>query len=508
MAITSIMRDKIGIDKSLGTLTLSDTENANSIIKKGIRFINRNVNKRKTPVSNKEVQDILGYLFQVNARDVELHLGAEDVVSEDIYSFLARFSDSQEEERKRYGELRKQFTYLANDMAKNHELSKDEIKKRTIWSQFTSTYREGKEMFVTVLITPPNALESSRNGAVFSYRGIEGLTFQISLDRLISFWVLVDTLREVGVIGDSETGDKFILEFIHNGLPQVASLQKKHWGYRPVFDEFRGKNDYGNEVSVFTGLAPKAMREEYFKERKKADELVVKGFKRAYRTELNIKAMDDYAKGLGKSVATAFETKKNIPPKIQEAMAKSKFLGKGFKFVELDEDTDLEKYAIVEEYFLQVEDALPKVPIQSLRFRKLGKHRVGGLSVSGLFSPYFQSIAIDLRMFGSFIHEYAHAIDYLLTKGEIQSMSYEFTDILNMYEEGLSRKIYNISYYLTPTEVFARGYEVAFRAKYEELDTGLVPEVEAMRGDTAYKPFYQNEELYKAVIEFMGKYIN
>src|SRR5699024_2677173 len=213
MAITSIMRDKIGIDKSLGTLTLSDTENANSIIKKGIRFISRNVDKRKTRVSNKEVPDILGDLFQVNDRDVELHLGAEDVVSEDIYSFMKRFSDSQEEERKRYGELRKQFTYLANDMAKNHELSKDEIKKRTIWSQFTSTYREGKEMFVTVLITPPNALESSRNGAVFSYRGIEGLTFQISLDRLISFWVLVDTLREVGVIGDSETGDKFVLEF-------------------------------------------------------------------------------------------------------------------------------------------------------------------------------------------------------------------------------------------------------------------------------------------------------
>lgn len=476
MAITSIMRENLGTTKALGTVTLKPTDDAREVLRKGTMFIRRNLKKRETPVSEKEIRDILEYLFEVDGSSLEFKNGMEEKEESDF---------NTEEEWVEYHEAKTGYKFMGSDFDdKNSFGSKD-----VTWTQIYSHHRPTKEPeLVTIFIGKPNQFKSTRNGAIFSYRSLRGLTFQINLDRIVSLGVLVKMYKETGVIGKDENIDKFIRMFIHDTLPQSKANMRKNWGYRVSRTDF--------ELEDFR---------KYYTE---ANDAIENGFKRAYRMELNIKSMEDYEKGLGKSVATAFETKKNIPEKIVNAMKQSEFLKKGFKFVELDEDTDLEKYKLVEKYYLDIYDRLPDLPLQALRFRKLGKHSIGGSRVSGLYSPHHRSIAVDLRQFDSFIHEYAHAIDYLHEVGENQSMQFGFTEILNKYEALLPKGVENKSYYLTPTEVFARGYEVAFRAKYPTLQTGLMKTLEGLQKSKAHQPFYKNEELYKETLEYMAEYIN
>lgn len=477
MAITSIMRENLGTTKALGTITLHPKENARSVLRKGTMFIRRNLAKREKPVSEQEIRDILEYLFEVDGSSMEFQTGMEEKEESDF---------ANREDFKEYENTYKQYRFMGQDF----DAKSPYVRKDVTWTQIYSNHRHTeKPELVTIFVGKPNQFKSARNGAIFSYRSIDGLTFQINLDRLVSLGVLVKMYKETGVIGGGDPLiDSFIRMFVHDTLPQSKATIRKNWGYRTQ------RGDYSTE--------------EYNEKFDLAMRKIENGFKRAYRMELNIKSMEDYEKGLGKSVATAFETKKNIPENIINAMKQSEFLKKGFKFVELDEDTDLEKYKLVEKYYLDIYDRLPDLPLQALRFRKLGKHRIGGNPVSGLYSPHHRSIAVDLRQFDSFIHEYAHAIDYLHEIGENQSMQYEFTDILNKYEGLLPKDIDNKSYYLTPTEVFARGYEVAFRAKYPTLETGLMKTLEGLQKSKAHQPFYKNEELYKETLEYMAEYIN
>lgn len=481
MPITSIMRENIGTSKSLGTITLEGNEGGRAIFRKGASFIQRNLKKRDKPVTQGEIRETLGYLFDIDGSKLEFNSGLdgeEDAVRAYVSSLVNK-DDSKDDD------LAKQYRFMSSDIDAKSGYKAEDVK----WTQFYSDHRgEDEPTLVTVFIGKPKQFKSNRNGAILSYRSIKGLTFQINLDRLMAIGILIKMFKDTGVIGEDPNIDKFIRQIAHDTLPQSKALVKKSWGY-----SIGSIREYG--------------RDEYFRDSGIASKKIAEGFKRAYRMELNIKSMEDYEKNLGKTVATAFETKKNIPPKILQAMQKSKFLKKGFKFVELDEDTDLEKYKIVENYYLDIHDRLPDLQIQALRFRKLGKHSVGGNPVSGLYSPSHRSIAVDLRQFDSFIHEYAHAIDYMTEKGEIQSMQYGFTDILNKYEQLLPKDVGERGYYLTPTEVFARGFEVAFREKYPTLDTGLMKTPEKLRRSKAHYPFYADKELFEEVVEYMKDYI-
>lgn len=474
MAITSIMREKIGTEKPLGKITLNESERAEGLLRKATMFIRRNLKKRKQGVTQEEINNIITYLFGEEASNLTYIQGIEEEkIPADFYDTDEQLEDLKKEYKFSNYNTEGKSGYHATDMT---------------WTQVTTFFREQKEPErLSIFIGKPDQFKNNKNGAIYSYREVDGLTFQINLDRLISIGVLVAMYQDIGVIGQSEDKDKMIRTMIHNTLPQSKTQIRKNWGYQASY--------------------PDMTREDYRELYQEVNKDLVEGFKRSYRMELNIKSMEDYAKGLGKSVATAFETKKNIPPHIVNAMQQSKFLGKGFKFVELDEDTDLDKYHIVEGYYLDIQEKLPKVPVQALRFRKLGKHRIGGSPVSGLYSPYYKSIAVDLRQFDSFIHEYAHAIDYLYEEDEVQSMKYGFTEILNLYEKYLPKDVENKSYYLTPTEVFARGYEVAFREKYPQLDTGLMKTAEKLSQSKAHQPFYKNKELYEDTIEYMQEYI-
>ncbi len=170
-------------------------------------------------------------------------------------------------------------------------------------------------------------------------------------------------------------------------------------------------------------------------------------------------------------VANAFMTKKNIPPKHQDYMKESRFLTV-YRYIEVDEDCDLDKMQELEKEFLALGDIWGKHPYDaSIRFRKLGRHHA-----SGLYSPAYQCVCIDVRSPSSYVHEFLHMYDHfhgMLSEG------YDFKEIRLQYEACLQEYLsdcedpdlkarlngnskYNLDYYLVPTEVFARCGELYF----------------------------------------------
>ncbi|ENZ9221956.1 LPD1 domain-containing protein [Enterococcus hirae] len=180
----------------------------------------------------------------------------------------------------------------------------------------------------------------------------------------------------------------------------------------------------------------------------------------------------EYEKDIEKQTrASAWQTKKNINIETQKIM-ESTPLKKYFKFIELDNDVDLNLFGQFEQEMERIHEVLPETGNKSLelRLRKLGNYRA-----LGMYVPTNNTIAIDFRDYGddiggvgiqSFIHEYAHALDYSLGNGRLLSMSDDFRSIVMKYRENLNLKGQNSyvakkgGYYTTPTEVFARAFEL------------------------------------------------
>ena len=162
-----------------------------------------------------------------------------------------------------------------------------------------------------------------------------------------------------------------------------------------------------------------------------------------------------------------------------EMNSNTSFLDLGFSKVEVDteryrgSDFDKEKFRVLENEWEKLCNHLPHSTVEpELKFRKLGKHKASGLYVPGL-----NIMAVDVRDSSSFIHEYGHYLDYTYDQsGIISSTSHSFKDIRNIYKASLLKLIQiaeetrldlaqavhikkKLDYYLTPTEVFARGFE-------------------------------------------------
>ncbi len=190
------------------------------------------------------------------------------------------------------------------------------------------------------------------------------------------------------------------------------------------------------------------------------------------------------------------EDKKQVNLKTQNA-AKNDRLNKYFAKLEFDNDVDLEKLpTFSKEVSSLMEYVLPSTSnIPTLRLRKLGNYRALGMYVNLL-----NNLVIDFRdnqdykdtptLSGigiqSFIHEYGHYLDYQLNPEEQQSSTLEFRDILIKYTDKMknlasSNQLGNqttseqltaqqlvelpyvlkhFDYYITPTEVFARAFEI------------------------------------------------
>ena len=175
----------------------------------------------------------------------------------------------------------------------------------------------------------------------------------------------------------------------------------------------------------------------------------------------------------------------------------------GFRKVEVDtqmyegREFDYNLFRKVEEDFEEICNKLPHASAQpELKFRKLGKHKA-----TGLYAPFLNILAVDVRNTESFIHEYGHYLDYKHGAKESYSLRDDFEHIITSYsnnfkiiskkkeddllthlmkaskesipsvvsleEKRLSSELELLKqtekmfdYFTTPTEIFARGFEL------------------------------------------------
>ena len=208
---------------------------------------------------------------------------------------------------------------------------------------------------------------------------------------------------------------------------------------------------------------------------------VVKELTDVYQTQ---KQAAEYDERLRKDYAAVWETKKNIPQKVLRAMAESSF-NDTFGYVEIDESCDLDKIEELEKEWKAIVGTLGLGEFKdtALRFRKLGNHKA-----AGLYFPFLHCLCVDVRYPSSMVHEAFHMMDY--HRGKL-SERYSFYGIRRRYEECLRTSIeqlpkedsfrtrmegktkYNLAYYLTPTEIFARCGEM-YMVRILNVDNSLV----------------------------------
>lgn len=218
-------------------------------------------------------------------------------------------------------------------------------------------------------------------------------------------------------------------------------------------------------------------------------------------TEHNFVLNQKHSRQSSSAIATFRTDKKYQDTKLNQETI---FNQLGFRKVEVDtqkydgQEFDYKQFKTVEADFEQICNKLPHALAHpELKFRKLGKHKA-----TGLYDPILNIIAVDVRDTTSFIHEYGHYLDYNHgTNGEY-SLSEEFEFIISSYKNnfnlfftkkeeelrntlmalGKERNGYElisikeklkaeeldnlraakklIDYYTTPTEIFARGFEL------------------------------------------------
>lgn len=204
----------------------------------------------------------------------------------------------------------------------------------------------------------------------------------------------------------------------------------------------------------------------------------------------NFKAQAKYMKAKQGSVATAWQDKKN-PDKVHAELARSTSMARDFAKVEIDNDVDPEQFRDFETAWEDAKTKLPPIPAgrePSLRIRYLGKHKA-----TGVFFPHANTIAVDVRDSSSFVHEYGHYVD-LVTKDNA-SVGRGFREVVDSYSRsvkmppGMETKS---GYYSTPTEVYARGFEMYAHERLG-VDNRLLRKDKFDRFD--FEPFQRNPEL-------------
>lgn len=221
-------------------------------------------------------------------------------------------------------------------------------------------------------------------------------------------------------------------------------------------------------------------------------------------SDYNIELMEQYSRDIHSEVARAFETKKNIPQKIINVMNNNKFL-ENFSYVELDSDTDLNKFKLVEKEFLRIRRLfnMSKIERAELRIRKLGKHKA-----LGLYYPALKCLCVDITSPSSFMHEFGHHLDYTLSDKPL-SLQYNFRNVIRAYtkryDSNLNDNPYlnrKRSYFLTPTEVFARTFEIYLVNK--KVNTSFLKDEDEMDISSGYPGI--DEEFISVINSYFDRF--
>lgn len=218
--------------------------------------------------------------------------------------------------------------------------------------------------------------------------------------------------------------------------------------------------------------------------------------------EHNFVLNQKYARQSSATIATIHSDKKYQDSELNKSTI---FNQLGFRKVEVDtqkyegKEFDYNLFRKVEEDFEEICNKLPHASAQpELKLRKLGKHKA-----TGLYAPFLNILAVDVRNTESFIHEYGHYLDY--KHGDKASESYSLEDnfehiitaysnnfkiiskkkeddlltrlmkaskesipsVVSLEEKRLSSELELVKqtekmfdYFTTPTEIFARGFEL------------------------------------------------
>ena len=224
-----------------------------------------------------------------------------------------------------------------------------------------------------------------------------------------------------------------------------------------------------------------------------------------YLDDFNISLMEEYDRVQKSDYAKSFETKRNIPEKIQSAMESTSFLQNGFGYVEFDEQFDLSKLPDLEEQWGLIYTALPKAEKKpELRFRKI-EHR----KAHGVYFPAFDCITISVRNVNSMVHEFGHHLDFNFVSNQTLSMQSDFKEILKSYQKRLvddgvykGRQLY---YFQTPTEVFARAFEYYCATILPR--TSFTSSLEEYHNLSEYKWYLENFEMLKTYFDGRFPYL-
>ena len=206
------------------------------------------------------------------------------------------------------------------------------------------------------------------------------------------------------------------------------------------------------------------------------------------------------------SRAREWQTKKNINKATQEVMDNTKLLSH-FRFVELDNQVDLDKFRAFEQAAFDLAPVLPRSEqVPELRLRKLGKIKVSGMNASGVYFPGINTIAVDFRdnRVESYVHEFGHYLDFTVNPKESLSMGPEFKEVVHSYRDYLYgseniKKQNELGYYSMPTEVFARGFEYYLYSELR-LKTPLMHTAERY-ASSPYQPF-TNPDLHEKITSY------
>lgn len=210
------------------------------------------------------------------------------------------------------------------------------------------------------------------------------------------------------------------------------------------------------------------------------------------------------------SHAKFYQTKKNIKQETQVEMTR---LSNGWKDlfadVEIDNDVDLTDLHKIVPQITSIGDIIPRAKngaLPILRFRKLRNHKA-----LGIFTPFNNTVAVDFRPsdggglgLQSFIHEYGHFLDYNTNEDNILSLSDSFARILKSAQsviyknKELSKKA---EYYSTPTEVFARAFELY--CSHCGLNNSLIKDPEVYDTSTPFTVF--NDECRNWIYSYFNE---
>lgn len=217
----------------------------------------------------------------------------------------------------------------------------------------------------------------------------------------------------------------------------------------------------------------------------------------------NIVRQQRYERDLDKQThAKSWETKKNIDKDTQQIMDRSS-LHQYFSKIELDNDVDLKAFGYFEDEVKRLMNHMPLANDKNiLRLRKLGNHRA-----LGMYVPSLDTIVLEFRKqsevrkdssgdtvgISSFVHEYGHYLDYHLSKWPL-SLDNNFKPLIAQYTKNLANSNLSdskVEYLTTPTEVFARGFELWSyeSAKLRGNLIGQEKEYNAKTGAIEYQAF-------------------